>query len=619
MDNNENKKGCLSTLSSIFFCLYLVTIFLLYLGGLPQPLYNFTKLIRIPIYFLFLPGYIIASPFYYFFVQINDPFKLYDLLARYFGAFYGLGTGLLCSIIALMCFGIIKCIFSHKNNDIKDCQEPKKEEETIEKESKYSLDKTNVSFLSILDKGIVFILCYLLWAFLTILILDLSAAIFKPLLDTLIQHFSYIVRDFCLLLYFLCLIIISFAIAMRIIIIHLDSRNNNGTSFVGYILLIPSWIILTVLASIICGAYLGYCMDVNYASFFSADKNALKSHFSLDINTCLTLFIILTLQIWMLVKSAPKTYSKRYRNIRFYTGIVLILLPIFITCIGTAVLCHPAIPYKDKELECGVYLYTNDTAYNVAWVNIYSSRCGGFSHSGFCLITKDPRGENAQRQKLGLKSLRFTKLQRGYYVNMLSMAVPDQDGFTNYQSRCYPQENAYDFDVAALKNYLAGHSPNDLPAPALRMKKLSTDDYRKTWNRIVEFGTQFDKQFPNGMVYSPVPYTDKNVKTINCNTFSGAILDILIKEKLMNADGKQSAREFEKLINPRISFGGQTLADGQKLNEFLAQNDAPEQVARHWEFVKTAPLSEQNFWANVLRPDGSYGKRLSGLVEKPKD
>ena len=151
------------------------------------------------------------------------------------------------------------------------------------------------------------------------------------------------------------------------------------------------------------------------------------------------------------------------------------------------------------------------------------------------------------------------------------------------------------------------------------MKKLSTDDYRKTWSRIVEFGTQFDKQFPNGMVYSPVPYTDKNVKTINCNTFSGAILDILIKEKLMNADGKQSAREFEKLINPRISFGGQTLADGQKLNEFLAQNDAPEQVARHWEFVKTAPLSEQNFWANVLRPDGSYGKRLSGLVQKPKD
>ena len=520
-----------------------------------------------------------------------------------------------------MCLGIIKCLFSHKNNDIKDCQEAEKEGETIEKESKYSLDKTNVSFLSMLDKGIVFILFYLLWALLTILILDLSATIFKPLLDTLIQHFSYIVRDFCLLLYFLCLTTISFGIAIIefIIINHLYSRNNNGTGFVGYILLIPSWIILTILASIICGAYLGYCMDVNYASFFSANKNVLKSHFSLDINTCLTLFIILTLQIWLLVKSAPKTYSKRHSCVRFYTGIVLVLFPIFITCFGTAVLCRPAVPYKDTELECGVYLYTNNTTYNVTGVNIYSSRCGGFSHSGFCLITKDPRGENAQRQKLGLKALRFTKLQRGYYVNMLSMAVPDQDGFTNYQSRCYPQENAYDFDTDALKNYLNGHSPNDLPAPALRMKKLSTDDYRKTWNRVVELGKQYDKQFPNGMVYSPVPYTDKNVKTINCNTFSGSVLDTLIKEKLINSNGKQTVKEFEKYINPPFSFGGQTMADGQKLNEFFAQDDASEQVKRHWEFVKTAPLSEQNFWANALRPDGRYGKRLSKLVEKPQD
>lgn len=202
---------------------------------------------------------------------------------------------------------------------------------------------------------------------------------------------------------------------------------------------------------------------------------------------------------------------------------------------------------------------------------------------------------------------------------MLSMAVPDQDGFTNYQSRCYPQENAYDFDVDALKNYLNGHSPNDLPAPALRMKKLSTDDYRKTWNRVVELGKQYDKLFPNGMVYSPVPYTDKNVKTINCNTFSGAVLDTLIKEKLINSNGKQTVKEFEKYINPPFSFGGQTMADGQKLNEFFAQDDASEQVERHWEFVKTAPLSEQNFWANALRPDGSYGKKLSKLVEKPKD
>ena len=385
----------------------------------------------------------------------------------------------------------------------------------------------------------------------------------------------------------------------------------------GYVLFPLLWITLTVLVAAVYGFFQGLSFD-DYYYACHIKKNP-GSQIGLPLEALLAFLFFILLITLLLRKSERASYSKRQCTIRFRTGINSVILSIVATYIGTTVLCRPAVPYKDQELESGVYLYTNDTAYNVTGVNIYSSRCGGFSHSGFCLITKDPRGENALRQNLGLKPLRFTKLQRGYYVNMLSMAVPDQDGFTNYQSRCYPQENAYDFDVDALKNYLNGHSPNDLPAPALRMKKLSTDDYLKTWNRVVEFGKQFDKQFPNGMVYSPVPYTDKNVKTINCNTFSGSILDTLIKEKLINSNGKQTVKEFEKYINPRFSFGGQTMADGRKLNEFFAQDDATEQVKRHWEFVKTAPLSEQNFWANVLRPDGNCGKRLSKLVEKPKD
>ena len=385
----------------------------------------------------------------------------------------------------------------------------------------------------------------------------------------------------------------------------------------GYVLFPLLWITLTILVAALSGFFQGLSFDDYYYNCDIKKNPGFQT--GLLLEAILVTGLILILITLLLRKSGCALQSKRHSCVRFYTGIVLVLLPIFMTCIGTAVLCRPDVPYKDKELESGVYLYTNDTAYNVAGVNIYSSRCGGFSHSGFCLITKDPRGENAQRKKLGLKPLRFTKLQRGYYVNMLSMAVPDVDGFTNYQSRCYPQENAYDFDTDALKNYLNGHSPNDLPAPALRMKKLSTDDYRKTWNRIVELGKQYDSRFPNGMVYSPVPYTDKNVKTINCNTFSGAVLDTLIKEKLINSNGKQTVKEFEKFINPRFSFGGQTMADGQKLNEFFAQDDVSEQVKRQWEFVKTTPLNEQNFWANVLRPDGSYGKSLSKLVNKPKD
>ncbi len=407
-------------------------------------------------------------------------------------------------------------------------------------------------------------------------------------------------------------------------------------------ILIPFfWAILATLSCTICGFFTGYIIDSYYAShfytvdtcpstgrlFFSSMCSESYKNSSIDdeFRSILVIVAGTLIGVILCVRTVFLLHSKWMRNYRYsfkvfiYTVVANCVFPLALTALATWYFCQPSIPYKDKELKCGVYLYTNNTTYNVAGINIYSSRCGGFSHSGFCLITKDPRGENAQRKKLGLKPLRFTKLQRGYYVNMLSMAVPDVDGFTNYQSRCYPQENAYDFDTDALKNYLNGHSPNDLPAPALRMIKLSTDDYRKTWNRIVELGKLYDSRFPNGMVYSPVPYTDKNVKTINCNTFSGAVLDTLIKEKLINSNGKQTVKEFEKFINPRFSFGGQTMADGQKLNEFFAQDDVSEQVKCQWEYVKTTPLNEQNFWANVLRPDGSYGKSLSKLVNKPKD
>ena len=560
MDNNENKGSIIQFLKKTFGILINTLYFLV--AGILFLLRAFLQMAGPDVGFFLL--LILALPFLLFYWQINSSFEPFDLLARYFGAGLGAVLGLLSGVAALLGFGIMNCCFSRCNNDDASPQETEEKEESSEQTSEETVEETPKSILT------------------------------TPIEQT--KLFKYIQS-----------LLQPVGKGIEWLLIRLSK----------YILYPLLWIALSILIPASFGSFLGLCIDSNYASFFSTEKNVIGWGYILD-----TIFVIaafLAIQILLLVKCKPTACSKRHSCVRFYTGIVLILLPIIATCIGTEVLCRPAIPYKDKELECGVYIYSNNTSYNVKGVNIYSSRCGGFSHSGFCLITKDPETENAQLQKLGLKPLRFTKLQRGYYVNMLSMAVPDQDGFTNYQSRCYPQENAYDFDVAALKNYLAGHSPNDLPAPALRMKKLSTDDYRKTWNRIVEFGTQFDKQFPNGMVYSPVPYTDKNVKTINCNTFSGAILDMLIKEKLMNADGKQSAREFEKLINPRISFGGQTLADGQKLNEFLAQNDAPEQVARHWEFVKTAPLSEQNFWANVLRPDGSYGKRLSGLVEKPKD
>ena len=385
----------------------------------------------------------------------------------------------------------------------------------------------------------------------------------------------------------------------------------------GYVLFPLLWITLTMLIAAVYGFFQGLSFDAYYYDCHF-NKNP-GSQIGLPLEALLAFIFFILLITLLLRKSERASYSKRHRNIRFCTGINLVMLSIVATYIGTAVLCRPAIPYKDKELECGVYLYTNNTTYNVAGINIYSSRCGGFSHSGFCLITKDPRGDNAQRQKLGLEPLRFTKLQRGYYVNMISMAVPDVDGFTNYQSRCYPRENAYDFDVNALKNYLAGHSTNDLPAPALQLKQIPVTDVNKAWNRIVEFKQTFNDRFPDGMVYSPVPYTDKNVKTINCNTYSAAILDTLSKDNLIKADDRQIKGQFEKFINPRFSFGGQTMADGQKLNEFLAQDDAAEQVKRHWEFVKTTPLSEQNFWANALHPDGSYGKNLSKLVNKPKD
>lgn len=397
------------------------------------------------------------------------------------------------------------------------------------------------------------------------------------------------------------------------------------------------WIILAILSCTICGFFTGYIIDFYYASNFytvntcpsitapifsficsNSDKfSAIDDAFIYVLITVPATLIgaFICIRTTFLLTSDYRHYSKVY----IYAGIANFLLPLILTVLATWYFCKPSIPYKERELTPGVYLYTNDTAYNVTGVNIYSSRCGGFAHSGFFLITKDPKAENAQRRKDGLKDLKFIKLQRGYYVNMISMAVPDVDGFTNYQSRCYPQENAYDFDTEALKNYLAGHSPNDLPAPAVRLIHVPVTDVHKAWNRIDEFKQTFNKRFPDGMIYSPVPYTDEHVKTINCNTYSAAVIDTLDKEKLIDKSNQKNICQFEKLINRFGNFGRQKLSDGQRLNEFLVQDDAPDQVKRQWEYVKTTPLNEQNFWANVLRPDGSYGKRLSKLVNKPKD
>ncbi len=403
-----------------------------------------------------------------------------------------------------------------------------------------------------------------------------------------------------------------------------------------YILIPLYWTFLATLSCAVCGYFTGFIIDSRYASHFFTNNNSLLCNapfnfmlifvssnnmtaISEEFQFAIFLDAAFIIEFLALYRFYIMSNSKRFSGWRVYMIFVYFLLPIILTSLATWYYCQPSIPYKERELTPGVYLYTNDTAYNVTGVNIYSSRCGGFAHSGFFLITKDPKAENAQRRKDGLKDLKFIKLQRGYYVNMISMAVPDVDGFTNYQSRCYPQENAYDFDTEALKNYLAGHSPNDLPAPAVRLIHVPVTDVHKAWNRIDEFKQTFNKRFPDGMIYSPVPYTDEHVKTINCNTYSAAVIDTLDKEKLIDKSNQKNICQFEKLINRFGNFGRQKLSDGQRLNEFLAQDDAPDQIKRQWEFVKTTPLSEQNFWANVLRPDGSYGKRLSKLVNKPKD
>ena len=560
MDNNENKGSIIQFLKKTFGILintlYFLVAGILYILGL------FLQAAGPELGFFLL--LIIALPFLFFYWQINSSFEPFDLLARYFGAGLGAVLGLLSGVTALLGFGIMNCCFSRCKNDDASPQETEEKEESSEQTSEETVEETPKSILT------------------------------TPIEQT--KLFKYIQS-----------LLQPVGKGIEWLLIRLSK----------YILYPLLWIALSVLIPASFGSFLGLCIDSNYASFFSTEKNVIGWGYILD-----TIFVIaafLAIQILLLVKCKPTACSKRHSRVRFYTGIVLILLPIIATCIGTEVLCRPAIPYKDKELECGVYIYSNNTSYNVKGVNIYSSRCGGFSHSGFCLITKDPETENAQLQKLGLKPLRFTKLQRGYYVNMISMVVPDVDGFTNYQSRCYPQENAYQFDIDALKNYLAGHSPNDLPAPALQLKLIPVTDVSKSWNCIEEFKQTYNKRFPNGMVYSPIPYTDEHVKTINCNTYSATVLDTLSKNNLIKADNQQTIDQFEEFFNPRFSFGGQTMADGQKLNEFLAQDDAPEQVKRHWEFVKTAPLSEQNFWANVLRPDSDFGKSLSTLVEKPKD
>ena len=78
-----------------------------------------------------------------------------------------------------------------------------------------------------------------------------------------------------------------------------------------------------------------------------------------------------------------------------------------------------------------------------------------------------------------------------------------------------------------------------------------------------------------------------------------------------------SYTSFKETVD-KIVVNDQPVSGDVSFNEFLTQDDVSEQVKHQWEYVKTVPLNEQNFWANVLRTDG-YGKSLSVLVEKPKD
>lgn len=281
-----------------------------------------------------------------------------------------------------------------------------------------------------------------------------------------------------------------------------------------------------------------------------------------------------------------KTCRKRPRlrkisaKLRVFNGI-----GIFLTCFLVWEFAAPNLILHKRMPAEGIYVYANDVVYNYPFLCVFTSRIGGLSHTGICLLTRDPAGINALRRAAGLKGLRFEKLSGGYWMNDLNLDVPDLDGFTNYGSRTGLSERAYPFDVEHWRHFLQGRSANDRLRPAVRVLRLDVSKPRDAWNDVTAFCDRINTQYPEGFIYSPVPFQGRFARLYNCNT-----LTVLLADEILH-DGKNAERLTDGILNP----GGQRVEDGRTLLSDYRSENFQEEIAREREWMKKGKTGEQHW------------------------
>lgn len=280
----------------------------------------------------------------------------------------------------------------------------------------------------------------------------------------------------------------------------------------------------------------------------------------------------------VLVKNA---WKKRFSRGYVFTALCVLAATVYFAL--------PDLQIERRDLQEGIYVYGNDAACEIPVLNIFSNRLGLAVHTGICFVTRDPNGFNRQRVAAGFEELNFEELDSGYYINDLNLDVRDLDGLTNYASRTKLDDNSFPFDLEHMNYYLAGRSVNDNLKPAIRLVPIITPKPREDWNRIVEFRDQINAQYPDGFIYSPVPYDGHFVRLYNCNTVTVGIADEFFDR------GKEAAR----LTNLPQNFGRQGVNDGRLLMRDYRTPDFQSRIDQERAFWKSEPSNKQ-FWLHRI-------------------
>ena len=281
----------------------------------------------------------------------------------------------------------------------------------------------------------------------------------------------------------------------------------------------------------------------------------------------------------ILLKNLTK---KSFSQVEFLTALAVLIVTSWFTC--------PDLDNQPRELPEGIYVYANDVVYDWPILNIVSSRLGIMVHTGICFVTRDPDGFNRQRLEAGLPTLDFRFLISGYWVNDLNLYVKEQTYLANYASITELDDDPYDFDLEHMRNYLSGRSVNDRVKPSIRFVPLVTSKPREDWNRIVQFCDQINSQYPDGFIYSPIPYDGYFVRLYNCNTITVGIADEFLDR------GEEAAR----LTNLPLNIGRQGVHDGRLLMRDYRMDDFQSRIDREREFWKTDPAKKRHWLHRIL-------------------